>query len=354
VIGPSTVIRRGTGSLSALAVPALAVPVLVGAIAVAPPAVAQDGDAPTAVDLLHRAMAAPDTVSYSGTQFVAAWSALGGASTSAVVDVAHRAGGATEVRVHGSRPMSAIDERSGAAWLADGGGPVDLLVRAYDVVLVGVATVAGRAAHVVEARRPDGSAAARLWLDTEFALPLRREIYDEAGAVRAASAFVELKLHPAVTHPALRRDRDSVVTTSLRRTDLARMRDNGWSCPDELEGGLALYQARWVGDAVQLSYSDGVVTVSVFEQEGRLDPRTLHGYAAREVGGGVVYSTPGPPATFTWSAGDWVVTVVADAPAETIDAVLAALPPEEPDDRGLLGRIGKGALRIASWFNPFD
>lgn len=354
MIGPSTVIRRGTGSLSALAVPALAVPVLVGAIAVAPPAVAQDGDAPAAVDLLHRAMAAPDTVSYSGTQFVAAWSALGGASTGAVVDMAHRAGGATEVRVHGSRPMSAIDERSGAAWLADGGGPVDLLVRAYDVVLVGVATVAGRAAHVVEARRPDGSAAARLWLDTEFALPLRREIYDEAGAVRAASAFVELKFHSAVTHPALRRDPGSVVTTSLRRTDLARMRDNGWSCPDELEGGLVLYQARWVGEAVQLSYSDGVVTVSVFEQKGRLDPRTLHGYAAREVGGGVVYSTPGPPATFTWSAGDWVVTVVADAPAETMDAVLAALPPEEPDDRGLLGRIGKGALRIASWFNPFD
>jgi sigma-E factor negative regulatory protein RseB len=49
-----------------------------------------------------------------------------------------------------------------------------------------------------------------------------------------------------------------------------------------------------------------------------------------------------------------VVTAVADAPAETIDAVLAALPPEEPDDRGLLGRIGKGASRIASWFNPFD
>jgi sigma-E factor negative regulatory protein RseB len=49
-----------------------------------------------------------------------------------------------------------------------------------------------------------------------------------------------------------------------------------------------------------------------------------------------------------------VITVVADAPDETIDAALAAVPPKEPDDHGLLGRIGKGAARIASWFNPFD
>ncbi|HJU98897.1 MAG TPA: sigma-E factor regulatory protein RseB domain-containing protein [Jiangellaceae bacterium] len=354
MIGPSTVRRRGSGPLSALGVPALAVPVLVGAIAVAPPAVAEDGDDLAAVDLLHRAMSAPDTVSYTGTQFVAAWSALGGESTSAVVDVVHRAGGTTEVRVHGPRPMSALDGHSGATWLADGGGPVDLLVRAYDVVLVGVGTVAGRAARVVEARRPDGSAAARLWLDSEFALPLRREIYAEDGATRAASAFVELRFHPAGPQPPPRRGSDGVTTASLRHGELARMRDNGWSCPDQLEGGLVLYEARWVDDAVQLSYSDGVVTVSVFEQEGRLDPRRLYGYAAREVDGGVVYSSPGPPATFTWSAGDWVVTVVADAPAETIDAVLAAMPPKEPDDQGLLGRIGTGALRIASWFNPFD
>ncbi|MGH8822889.1 MAG: sigma-E factor regulatory protein RseB domain-containing protein [Jiangellaceae bacterium] len=348
--------RRGPGSLSALAVPALAVPVLVGTIAIAPQAVAADGDDDlAAVGLLQRAMEAPETVSYSGTQFVAAWSALDReASTSAVVDVVHRAGGSTEVRVHGSRPMSALDEHSGAAWLADGGGPVGLLVRAYDVVLVGVGTVAGRAAHVVEARRPDGSAAARLWLDSEFALPLRREIYDEDGITRAASAFVELQVDPAAEPVTTRGGSEGATTTSLRRADLVRMRDDGWSCPDQLDGGLALYEARWVGDAVQLSYSDGVVTVSVFEQEGRLDPRRLHGYAAREVDGGVVYSSPGPPATFTWSAGDWVVTVVADAPAETLDAVLAALPPEEPDDRGLLARIGKGAVRIASWLNPFD
>ncbi len=357
MIGSAVVSRRGSVSLSALAVPAIAVPVLVGTIAIAPPAVAGDADDDlAAVGLLHRAMAAPERVSYTGTQFVAAWSALDGeASTSAVVDVTHHAGGPTEVRVHGAQPMSTVDERSGAAWLADGGGPVGLLVRAYDVVLVGVGTVVGRAAHVVEARRTDGSTAARLWLDTELALPLRREIYDEDGATRAASAFVELHLDPDTKPTISRRGSVDATTTALRHADLARMRDNGWSCPDELEGGLVLYEARRVGDAVQLSYSDGVVTVSVFEQRGRLDPQRLRGFAAREVDGGVVYSSPGPPAKFIWSVGDWVVTVVADAPAETVDAVLAAMPPKDPElDRGLLARVGKGAERLASWLNPFD
>ena len=156
------------------------------------PAVAQEGDDPAAVDLLHRAMAAEDTVSYSGTR--SSPPGRPSAATSAVVDVV-TAPVARPRSAHGSRPMSAVDPTQRRSRLADGGGPVDMLVRAYDMVLVGVGTVAGRAAHVVEARRRDGSAAARLWLDTEFALPLRREIYDEAGATRAASAFVELRLH---------------------------------------------------------------------------------------------------------------------------------------------------------------
>ncbi|MET0916161.1 MAG: sigma-E factor regulatory protein RseB domain-containing protein, partial [Jiangellaceae bacterium] len=295
----------------------------------------------------------PDLVSYSGTQYVAAWSSLeSGDSTSAIVDVVHRAGGSTDVRVHGALTLPVVDERSSAAWLADGGGPVALLARAYDVAVVGVGSVAGRFVHVVEARRPNGTAAARLWLDAEFALPLRRETYNTDGTTRAASAFVEISLeHAAVSDPVTG---VAIVDRSLRHRDLAQLRGDGWSCPNELADGLVLYEARRVGDAIQLSYSDGVVTVSVFEQRGDLDEGKLHGFAAREVDGGVVYSSAGPPAQFTWSVGDWVVTVVADAPAETIDAVLAAMPPREPEfERGFLARVGKGAERLASWLNPF-
>lgn len=357
MIGHLVPVRRPSVSLVALAVPAIAVPVLVCSMSVAAAAPADEqGDDLRAVALLYRAMEAPQRVSYTGTQYVAAWSALeGGASASAVVDVTHRAGGATEVRTHGAEPLSLVDDRSSAGWLADGGGPVGLLIRGYEVTVVGVATVAGRPVHVVEARRPDGSAAARLWLDTESALPLRREVYDEDGTTRTASSFVEVRLETQVAPARSLPQRGESSTTTLRHADLERLRDGGWSCPASLGGGLALYEARRVGDAVQLSYSDGVVTVSVFEQPGRLDPTMMQGFAAREVDGGVVYSAPGPPATFIWSVDDRVVTVVADAPADTVDAVLAALPPNEPQQsRGLVARVGKGAERLASWINPFD
>lgn len=355
MIGSVAPQRRATVPFTVLAMPAIAVPVFVGSLAVAVPASAVEaGDELRAVRMLNRAMEAPDSVSYSGTQYVAAWSSLdGGNSTSAIVDVVHRAGGSTDVRVHGVGTLPAVDERSSTAWLADGSGPVALITRGYDVAVVGVGSVAGRRAYVVEARRPDGTAAARLWLDSASALPLRREVYNEDGTTRAASAFVEVRLEVAprsVQTPASSVSAD----TSLRHRDLAKLRSDGWTCPDTLAGGLVLYEAQRIGDAVQLSYSDGVVTVSVFVQRGTLDEEKLHGFAAREVDGGVVYSNTGPPARFIWSVGDRVVTVVADAPAETIDAVLTAMPPREPDsESGFLARVGKGAERLASWLNPF-
>jgi negative regulator of sigma E activity len=356
VIGSLAPNRRGPVPLTALAVPVLAVQVFVGSVALSAPASALEaGDELSAVRLLHRAMAAPEAVSYSGTQYVAAWSTLDGdESTSAIVDVIHRAGRSTQVLVHGAQTLSAVNEHSSAGWLAGGGGPVGLLVRTHDVAVVGAGSVAGRSAHVVEARRANGTTAARLWLDAESGLPLRREVYGEDGTTRTASAFIEFTLERA---PRASSANTSALTTdtALRRSDLALLRGDGWNCPDRLDGGLVLYEARRVDDAVQLSYSDGVVTVSVFEQRGHLDEEKLQGYSAREVDGGVVYSSTGPPAQLTWSVGDWVVTVVSDAPSETIDAVLAAMPPRAPDyERGFFARIGKGAERVASWLNPFE
>ncbi|MBD0291973.1 MAG: hypothetical protein ICV70_00160 [Jiangellaceae bacterium] len=348
-------IRRGPHILTALAGPALAVPLLLCSAVTALAAPSSDpGDDLGAVGLLHRALAAPELVWFRGTQYVAAWSPLDAErSTSAVVDVIHEPGGPTRIRAHGAQPLAMVDERSGTAWLAGAGGPVGLLVRGYDVEIIGVSAVAGRPANIVEARRDDGTPAARLWLDSEWALPLRREIYAEDGTTRTASAFIEVHIEPAPA--AVEATQSDPEDRWLRHDDLAELRAGGWSCPRRLPGGFQLYEARRVGDAFQLSYSDGVATVSVFEQRGRLDADRLAGFVAREVNGGVVYSTPGPPAQFTWSTDDRVVTVVADAPAETLDALLAELPPtKHDDDRSLLARIGNGAGRVVSWLNPFD
>lgn len=348
----------------ALAIPAVAFALVIYAL-VPPASAGHSANADRrAVDLLTRAMTTPATVSYSGTKYVAAWSALDpAASTSAMVDVTHTAGGDTLVRAHGAEPMSVLDRPSTAAWLAEGGGPVGLLSAAYDVAVTGTADVAGRAAYVVEARRADGSTAARLWLDQEVALPLRREVYDDAGATLAASGFVEFELTAvgAGRGPGPQRHSGGTAQWTFGATqdqqlghgDLAELRERGWACPPKLANGLLLYEARRVGDAVQLSYSDGVATLSVFEQPGQLDPAVLAGFIDYDVDDGVVYRAPGPPSQFIWSTGDQVVTVITDSPSATVEAVFDALPPEPAKSPGLLGRIGRGAERLASWINPF-
>src|SRR5690606_26231780 len=180
------------GGLAALVAPVLVVPMLVGAIAVfvhvpsAKPVGA--GDDSYAVELLRQSAAAGSQVSYSGTQYVSTWSALAksAASTSAIVQVRHAAGGQTEIALHDDQ-TAILQGRTAASWLA-GDGPVDLLLDAYDVRMAGSGTVAGRPTDIVEARRDDGSVAVRLWLDRETALSLRRESFAHDGYPLSASA----------------------------------------------------------------------------------------------------------------------------------------------------------------------
>ena len=194
---------RGTAHVVARVGPVLMVPVLIGALValVAPSAAAipsgagPPGDDDRAVGLLERSAAAPDQVSYSGTQYVSAWSALAPstASSSAVVDVGHEAGGATNIRVH-NQQTDLLQTRTAATWLASSGGPAELLAGAYAIRMGAGAKVAGRPADVVEAWRDDGSLAARLWIDRATALSLRRETFATDGTLLSASAFVDVTI----------------------------------------------------------------------------------------------------------------------------------------------------------------
>ena len=321
-----------------------------------------DDDDPRAVALLYRAMDAPDRLTYAGTQYVSAWSGLDRShSTSAIVQVRHTAGTTTMVADHGAQPVT-LSAQAGS-WLAGEGGPIGLLAKTYDVQLLGQGRVAGRPADIVGAVRRDGSLAARLWLDAEYALALRREVYDEAGRTVSASAFVDIELAPVQSRfmNVLPQTVASPVgltpsASQLSHADLAELRASGWRCPSELGGDLTLYEAARRGGAIQLSYSDGVATVSVFEQPGHLDPATLDGFDRTKHGDGVLYSSLGPPSQFVWATEDGkVITVVADGSPETVNAVLEVYPPSESSaPAGLFQRIGRGAKKLVSWLNPFD
>ena len=101
---------------------------------------------------------------------------------------------------------------------------------------------------------------------------------------------------------------------------------------------------------VDLGYSDGLSMVSVFEQHGNL-PATLPGWRKTKVNGHVVFAAEPDQRSLTWSGRGMVYTVVADAPAQTVEAVVGALPHDGPT--GFWKRMSRGITRLASWANPF-
>jgi sigma-E factor negative regulatory protein RseB len=232
------------------------------------------------------------------------------------------------------------------------GGPLDLLRRNY---VLSIAAPDGTTAQV-QARRSDGSMAAAFWIDTRTGLPLRREVFDSGSRLVRASAFVELHLGgampsasaPTVTAPA--------PETLLGRAQVARLRQAGWVLPAQLPGGMVLYDVRQEGAGddvvVHLSYSDGLSTVSVFVQNGRLATHTLSGWSRSRMGGPVYVHDYGLGRRVTWNGHGRVYTVVADAPPGAVTALVAWLPHGE-HHRGLFARLRHGLARLGSWLNPF-
>lgn len=312
--------------------------------------------------LLERAAAAPRSTSYSGTQYVSAWTSA--AVTSQVLHVEHTPADGTTWRSAGS-PTSQRPLVHAAARSADpsimGAGAVALMARHYSLVGAGTGQVAGRDTDVVEALRP-GSAArpvvARFWLDQETGLVLRREVYDGPGRVVRASAFVDVVV--GGDRPASQAAGDSgrAWTETLDGAAVQRMRRHGWDCPGRLPGPLPLVDARRGGEGgqiVHLSYADGIATISVFQQRGDLDRDRLDGYRRDTTDGRVVWVRDEVPRRLVWSAGGTVYTLVADAPERTVDRAVDVLHDGAGGGGGdAMGRLGRGLDRVASWFNPFE
>jgi sigma-E factor negative regulatory protein RseB len=317
-----------------------------------------------AMRLLNRASAAPATVSYRGVQFVSAWTTKG--STGLVVDVVHRPGYGTTVTSAATAWTKArrthLPAEGAAPSLLGGTSTLSLLSNHFSMSTDGRGSVAGRAADVVVATRPGAtSPAARFWLDGETGLVLRREVYDESGSITRASAFVEIAVGEKEDYNDAAPSSDDTGRPeawpdAIDAPALQRMRNRGWQCPDVLPPSLQLVDARrgggHYGGIVHLSYSDGLASVSVFEQRGQLKASDLTDYREATVAGRQVYLRDGVPQRLVWASHGTVYTVVADASARTVGDVVGALP-RPTDDTGAMHRLGRGLDRVASWFNPF-
>ncbi|WP_067482758.1 sigma-E factor regulatory protein RseB domain-containing protein [Actinomadura hibisca] len=332
---------------------------------------------PEAVRLLRAAADAARRVSYEGVRYLTTWGTAG--TRTAQVRVSHTAGAGTAFTA--VRPPSAGGYQPDSAAARDAGlnaATIALLARNYRLVRVAGGTVCGRAAQVIEARRADGSAAGRFWIDAATGLLLHRELIDATGRQVAVSGFTQVRMPAprpgfsvtvrggppergfAAGEPEpVRADVPASTATTrpwpdlLDARELDALRRAGWSLPDTLLGSLSLREARRAaGDGtVHLSYTDGLATVSVFVQRGALDRRRLRGWTRSTSGGRTVYRRDDLRRWAVAERGGYVYTVLTEAPQSTAVAAAKALP---PDRSAVRGRIGRGLRRLGGWVNPFD
>ncbi len=318
--------------------------------------------------LLSEAARACQHVSYQGVQRTA-WQGPGGSWTS-LVNVWHQRDHQTLIQA-ATMPADALPLPGASSADPDWDGDVDgsqrdpggimtmtsqmvaLLAGNYRVFLAGRGQVAGRPVQELVLRHLDGRLAARFWLDNVTKLPLRRETFDGHARMVSDDVFVSLKIG-SPTAETVPRTASTPAGKPLAGGQLARLRAAGWPLPAQLPAQLTLVRASETGGppgaVVDLAYSDGLSVISLFVQRGHL-PARLSGWSEVALRGDHVYASGPDKRSVAWSARGFVYTLIADAPDQTLDQVVAVLP--HNGRPGFFGRMRHGLSRLVSWLDPF-
>jgi MucB/RseB N-terminal domain len=213
-------------------------------------------------------------------------------------------------------------------------------------------TVAGRPTREVDATdRRDDRVRERLYLDESTSLLLRREQLDTRGRTVRAVGFTSIGDPAGAFFGALPADAPRAPARSTsRQPRVLREVAAPFRAPGNAGDRFQL-AGRYGEDhgTLHLFYSDGLFSVSVFEQEGDLDPAGLPaGAESRTVDGRDVrqYRTPGG-VVMVWQSGDVVYTTVSDAPVDQIDDVVADFGPSGSPNA--LDRVTNFVLGPFSW-----
>lgn len=226
--------------------------------------------------------------------------------------------------------------------------------RTYDVSVRGRTTLRTGTAVAVAFHR-QGVLRERLFVDDATGLVVRRETYSGAGAPVRVTALTELRVRDVAMEPGTP-DGDAPLgrRTRLAPDQVREMAGHGWEVPTRVGDGFELRTGFAVDDgaAVQLVYSDGLYTISLLEQPGRVDPAALEGAVRDDRDGIPVYRWPGAePERMVWNGDGHTFTAVTDAPTDVLLAAVADLPHDAPPS--LPGRIGRGFARLGHWLWPF-
>ncbi len=233
---------------------------------------------------------------------------------------------------------------------------LDRLRTKYRPELTGVVDLdTGPATAVALIDRDLGVVRERLYADIATGLIVRRETFGADGDPVRLVAFTELQPGtPEIGMPSS--DGRDVEERHVEPREVARLREEGFEVPETLGRGFELLATLDVPDAsvptAHLVYGDGLYTVSVFQQLGRLDRRTVG--SATELttpDGGSVWRWPGSePRRLVWTGDGTTFTALGDAPTDELVAALAVLPTDPAP--GLGDRLLRGLQRLARGLMP--
>lgn len=268
---------------------------------------------------------------------------------SQTLDVTHVPGQGTTIEVEQTHETAFLADDDTAALR------LDALAASYDLDVLEPTHVLSRPATVLGVGRA-GELVAKVWIDDESGLMLKRELYEQGEVVRS-STYVSLEvtrrddmflnhLEPELVTP------DS---SALDPADAARFSDAGWACPESLGHGFqltGLMQVDAGADVMHAEYTDGLSSVSVFSEHGTLDPSKLGGFSLDDTQAEPVYVRAGLPTMVVWDSGATVYAIVSDAPLDTVSSVVADLPHEAQAEPGVGSRVGTGLDRMAGFLTP--
>lgn len=329
-----------------------------------PGVASQHDDQQAARRLLERAASVAGTLTFEGTLVTVTFDGAG-PSVSEMRTTHGRDG-----QVHSSRGDSWMVGRSGDdafLWEPDAGRllrfvgmdpvpfSIERLLSNYDLRLAGTRQLeTGRAAVIAARQHGTQRDREHLYADRQTGLIVRRDTFQDDGAPARVIAFTELRTtsEPAPAPPTP----DAAAAMPAQVLDEQQLRvleSVGWVAPRTLPGGYRLWSGHALPDpetgTLNLVYSDGLYTLSLYEQHGRLRADALEGAVALRRGGVRVHRWPGAqPARLVWSGDGLIFTVVTDAPYDHALSVVAALPQDPPSPllRSLLKRIERAAGRL--------
>jgi hypothetical protein len=182
----------------------------------------------------------------------------------------------------------------------------------------GVATIAGRPTHVVVARRGHGPIRARFFVDDRSGLLVRRDVLSQDGHVLRSVRYTRLAVDDVT--PAV-----PSVPRQGTKTVLTHEVDSEFAVPSHIGTGFRLLGSyEHPGGVMQLFYSDGLFSISVFEQPGLVNwgslPAGGHRSAVDEQRARWYATDAGN--VVVWGRDGLALTGVSDAPPEVVHAAV--------------------------------